>query len=168
MLESPDSIALRLQHRRNELELKFGWDRINDQIKTIHEMFKRIQTMKRYVIVNIKEKEESNSSLHVCDRKVQPGDKLKECNKDGVERTIHHFESILPYGIWAYTDGEWIRCDQAWKVIGKVPESCKVFVHRHDEFEENEISVQPMYERYEPHDFKYNYISIKGPCGHFH
>lgn len=66
--------------------------------------------------------------LFLCSRNIQIGDTLKECNKDNIARKVHHFESVLPYGIFVYEPWpaseehkeEWIQANQAFKIIGEV------------------------------------------------
>lgn len=60
--------------------------------------------------------------LCLCTRLLKEGDKLKECCIDQVERTIDHFETILPAGIWSFTDGQYIHAGQAWKILGIMEE----------------------------------------------
>lgn len=64
-------------------------------------------------------------ALHFVTYDITPGDKLKECLSDGIEREVHHFEAVPPAGIWVLKpwpsqDEKWIGANMAFRVIGLV------------------------------------------------
>jgi len=88
-------------------------------------------------------KELKKYKLFLCSRDIQVGDTLKECMPDGKEYKVHHFETVLPCGVfvmepWPSDNEVWIHATDAFKVVGEIsPEA--TWVKEGDQFEENEI-----------------------------
>ncbi len=79
--------------------------------------------------------------LTLVSRNIQPGDVLKECFSDGKERTVDHFETVLPHGIWEFTDGEFLSAAQTFKVVAEISPKA-VWVKEYDEFDEDELEIE--------------------------
>lgn len=78
-------------------------------------------------------KEFGNES-YLCTRNIQVGDTLKECFLDGKERKVHHFETVLPHGIYVFEpwpakneDTDWFSAKYAFKVIGNIKDILKAY-----------------------------------------
>jgi hypothetical protein len=81
--------------------------------------------------------------LFLCSRLIQKGDILKECLSDNIEQVVHHFESVLPYGIyvfepWPSNNENWIQANLAFRVMGSISPNA-IWVKAGDEFTADEI-----------------------------
>lgn len=79
--------------------------------------------------------------LFLCSRDIQTGDILKECLPNGIEQKVHHFEAVLPYGVyvfepWPSENEKWIHANKAFKVVGEVSPGA-VWITEGMEFDES-------------------------------
>lgn len=113
----------------------------------------------------------------LCSKDIQIGDKLKECLEDNVERTVDHFETVLPMGIYVFTDSEFVHIAQAFKVIGEVSPAA-IWVKEGMEFEEDDIEQGGGWILYwnkhltywsKSKDIDHTFLKLKCPtCNTFH
>lgn len=109
--------------------------------------------------------------LFLCSRDIKVGDKFfRRYANSTTEHTSEMVCIAIGDGVF-YSEGinDTIQSENylSYKVIGEIPSSCK-WVKEDDEYSEEEVAITAMYQRYEPHAFKYNWIRIMGPCGNFH
>lgn len=137
--------------------------------------------MEEYFVKDIPEL----NGTFLCTRNIQVGDTLKECFPDRIERKVHHFETILPDGVWVFepypTENEvWIHAYLAFKVIGQIlnlkweiPDGFIVYEDDWEVWVKAGIVSEPhnknlVNQRYS-FDLAGAYIKLKCPtCGTFH
>lgn len=81
------------------------------------------------------------AALFLCTRDIRPGDRISD--KEGIIREVHHFETVLPYGVfvfepWPSDDEKWIHAMDAYKTIGQISEEAR-WVKEGDEFDGSEV-----------------------------
>lgn len=134
------------------------------------------------------------SKLFLFSRDVKAGDTLKECLPDGIAKKVHHFEAVLPHGVyvfepWPSENESWIHAHLAFKLVAEVSPWALKYVIEGDEFNDEDVDLfwwnsliknNPSIRYIEAtKDFNVNshgnidtsmvvIAMIKGPCGHFH
>lgn len=100
---------------------------------------------KSYFVLGLplSEPDVNKRKLYLCDRNVQAGDVLQECNKDNIARTVDHFETVLPHGIFEFTDGEFIGAHQAFKVVGELTGAGISLVYNGEDIKEERVKLKP-------------------------
>lgn len=116
--------------------------------------------MEKYFVKSIEGK------LMLASRDIQVGD------------SIQHAATLNPMiATEAMLEGGFAQSLNYFKVIGEISPGTK-WVKEGDEFDEGEVkfmefiammgSDEVSYERFKEFKGDHNYISLKGPCGHFH